>query len=167
MSLQFNGFTGTLDYVGAGVGGSISGGGTATQVAFFTAATAIGSDAGLFYLPVSGGGPQLAIGTTTPAARFHIAADTLSSGTIEVANDADAQTGRWDFRRARGTHALPTPVTAGKILGQLLWFGFDGAAPGPPILYGASTASIQGVADATFVPGSNYGGPARSLIEQM
>jgi hypothetical protein len=80
--------------------GGLGGSGTATQVAFFTAGTTIGSDSNLYWDNTN---KRLGIGTTPPASALHVVgqgqfvadgvgADTVSYGTFGITRAASANT---------------------------------------------------------------------------
>jgi hypothetical protein len=72
-----------VDCIGSGAGG-IGGSGTATQVAFFTGGTNIGSDSNLFWDNTN---KRLGIGTTTPGQMLDVNGNIRASGDIIPGNN--------------------------------------------------------------------------------
>jgi hypothetical protein len=73
-----------VDCIGAGGGGGIGGWGTATQVAFFTATTTIGSDSNLYWDNTN---KRLGIGTTTPAYKLDVIGTLRTTATTTFAGN--------------------------------------------------------------------------------
>lgn len=89
---------------------------------------------------------NMGIGTATPGARFHIAADDFNAaGIVERAGD-NAAGPSIDYRKSRGTLLAPTIVSANDGMGDFDFRGYDGTA------YRAS-ARVRGFVDGT--PGAN------------
>ncbi|MBI3306129.1 tail fiber domain-containing protein [Candidatus Nomurabacteria bacterium] len=95
---------------------------------------------------------EVGIGTTSPAGLLHVSSDTvdLGKGYFTQAN-ASADSFDFNFRKARGTGAVPTVITTADELGVINFTGYGGAA-------GYITgAAIKGISSGTIadsrVPG--------------
>jgi hypothetical protein len=106
-----------------GTGGNVTTtlGGTTNYLAKFTTSTNV-ENSSLVY----DSGTAVGIGTTAPAATFHVVSTTTAAGIVDVYNNA--LTGvTFSTRAARGTPTLPAVVQAGDIIGGFTGKGWTGS----------------------------------------
>lgn len=157
-----NPFTGALDAIGTPGGGApfVTGSGTATRVAFWSAATTLSSDSELYWdntvkSLIIGGGTETGITIAGSAFETHsIVHDDNAFSYQYLAhkhnNTAIVGTGL-GFARSRGTEGAETVVQDGDVLARLDFLGHDGTD------YGYA-ANIHAIVDDPTPSATSMGG---------
>jgi len=133
-----------------GTGGNVTTtlGGTTNYLAKFTTPTNV-ENSSLVY----DSGTAVGIGTTAPAATFHVVSTTTAAGIVDVYNNA--LTGvTFSTRAARGTPTVPAVVQAGDIIGGFTgkgWTGSGGFSGGRGALIIHANETWSGTAQSTYM----------------